>query len=101
MIDWFLAFLLTCAIELPLVAAVAPRGRRRRTAVDSIAINLVTHPLAWLAVTGGWLPWGGTEILVTLAEATLYVAVARLALPRAVLAALLANGVTAALSFAL
>ncbi|MFO1076983.1 MAG: hypothetical protein U1E73_04565 [Planctomycetota bacterium] len=97
--SWFAAFLLTCACEIPIVAAVAPRGQRRRAAVDALAANLLTHPLAWYAYAAEWLSWGAVETLVVVVEAAVYALVTRLSWPRAALASLLANGVTMALSF--
>ena len=87
MTDWLLAFLITVAVELPIVAACAPRDLRRRAAVDSAFANLVTHPLAWLAVTRQLLSWTAAETLVTLVEALVYRGITRLAWPRAAAAA--------------
>lgn len=98
---WLFAFALTVSCELPLVALVAPRGLRRRAAVDSIAVNLCTHPLAWLAVQQLDLPWLAVEIAVLVSEVLAYHNVTRMPWLRAVLAATLANVVTASLSFAL
>ena len=98
--NWPTAFALTAAIELPLVAAVAPSALRRRAALDSLAVNLLTHPLAWLSFGAGWLPWATIELLVLAVEAIAYRTVTRLSWPRALAASALANGVTAALSFA-
>jgi len=97
--NWPAAFALTAAIELPLVVAVAPRALRRRAALDSLAANLLTHPLAWYLLAAELLPWTAIEVGVTAVELAVYRFVTRLPWPRAVLAALLANGVTAALSF--
>lgn len=97
--DWLYAFALTVAIELPIVAACAPRGLRRRGAVDSVFANLVTHPLAWLAVGSGALSWTVVELLVAAVEILVYRGVTRMRWTRAALASLCANGVTAALSF--
>jgi hypothetical protein len=99
--DWPTAFLCTVAIELPLVALVAPAGRRRRAAVDSIAANLLTHPLAWFLFGSALLPWTVVEIGVAGAETVVYRAVTGLRWPRAIAAAMLANTVTATLSFVL
>ena len=80
--DWPAAFALTCAVEVPIVVAMAGRGRRRRTVADAFAANLLTHPLAWLLV-----------------EALVYRGVTRLPPARAFAAAGLANLITASLSF--
>ena len=97
--DWPAAFALTCAVEVPIVVAMAGRGRRRRTIADAFAANLLTHPLAWLLVGHGILPWLVVEVLVFLVEGVLYRGVTRLPTARAVPAAVLANGITASLSF--
>lgn len=97
--NWFVAFLVTCAIELPIVAAIAPRGARRRAPVDALAANLLTHPAAWYLVRAAAASWLAVELGVTAAELLVYRAVTRMSLPRAALAACCANGVTAALSF--
>lgn len=96
---WLYAFLLTAAIELPIVALLAGRGKRRRGATDSIGANLVTHPIAWFLVRSMEAPWLAVEIGVFVAECLIYRQVTRMPWLRAVAAALLANGVTAALSF--
>lgn len=97
--DWPTAFLCTVAVELPLVALVAPRGQRRRAAVDSIAANLLTHPLAWFTFGSGLLPWAVVEAGVAGVEFAVYRFVTQLRWPVAAAAALIANAVTAALSF--
>lgn len=97
--NWFTAFALTCAVEIPLVLAVAPRGLRRRAAIDAFAANLLTHPIAWYAYAAEWLSWSSVEALVVVVEASIYAIVTRMAWPRAAAASLLANGVTMALSF--
>lgn len=97
--DWPAAFALTCAVEVPIVVAMAGRGRRRRTVADAFAANLLTHPLAWLLVGHGILPWLVVEVLVLLVEALVYRGVTRLPPARAFAAAGLANLITASLSF--
>jgi len=97
--NWPTAFLLTAAIEMPIVMAAAPRGLRRRAALDSLAANLLTHPLAWYLFALELVPWTAIELGVTAVELLVYRLVTRLPWRRAALAALLANTVTAALSF--
>lgn len=92
------ALLLTIAVELPIVVALAPRPMRRRALVDGGAFNLFTHPLAWLAVLHLGLGWWPVEAAVTLTELALYRGLTRLSWRRAALVACVANGVTAALS---
>lgn len=96
---WLIAFALTVGCELPLVAAVAPAGLRARAALDSVFANLLTHPLAWLAIRGlGW-SWTGVELAVLAAEAGIYRGVTRLGWGRALCCAAAANLTTAGLSF--
>lgn len=40
--------LLTIAVELAVVAAMSPRGKRNDVLAACVALNLVTHPLATL-----------------------------------------------------
>ena len=96
---WLYAFLLTCAIELPIVVMCAGAGKRRRAAMDSLAANLVTHPAAWYLVRSMLLPWLAVELAVAAAELLIYRGVTKLSWGRATAAAVLANGVTAAMSF--
>ena len=98
--NWATAFALTCAVELPIVARIAPTNLRRRAAWDSLAANLLTHPLAWYAVRELGASWWLVEGCVVVAEALVYVGCTRLPAGRAWLLALFANAVTAALSFA-
>ena len=97
--DWPAAFALTCAVEVPIVVAMARRGRRRRAVADAFAANLLTHPLAWLLVGHGILPWLVVEVLVLLVEAIVYRTVTRFPPARAFAAAGRANLITASLSF--
>jgi hypothetical protein len=96
---WLEAFLLTVVIELPLVTGLAPRRARRRVPLDVFAINLCTHPLAWLAVVHLGVSWWLVESAVLLAELALYRAVTGLTWPRAALVASVANGVTAGVAW--
>ncbi|MCA3007160.1 MAG: hypothetical protein INH34_02165 [Phycisphaerales bacterium] len=100
MIGWATAFALTVVIEAPLAALAAPRGRRRDAVVDSLALNLVTHPNAWWSVQQWPGRWTEVELAVLAVETLGYALVTRIGLSRGFLVAALANGVTAALSFA-
>lgn len=94
MISWPAACALTVALELPLVAALAPPGRRRRAVLDGALLNLLTHPLAWGAVLGlGW-PLLPVEAAVTAAEALGYRVVTGLTWRRAGLVSLACNALT-------
>lgn len=96
--SWLLAFVLTCAVEFAIVLALAPPPRRR-VAADSLAANLLTHPLAYLLVARGWLGFWPTEAAVFGVEAAIYARVSRLPAPRAAAISFAANGVTLAMSF--
>jgi len=98
---WFAAFLLTVALELPIVLALVPPHVRRRAWVDGLAVNCVTHPLAWWAVLHQGVGWWPVEGVVTLTELVSYRGVTGLSWRRAALVACAANGVTAALSWLL
>lgn len=95
---WLLAFALTCAVEFPIVAALAPTPRIR-VAIDSLAANLCTHPMAYWLVTHGWLGFWPTEAAVCVVEAAIYLGASRLPWQRAAAISLAANGVTMAMSF--
>ena len=47
-----LALALTQVIELPVAAALAPRGARGRVLATLFFANLLTHPIAWWLVAG-------------------------------------------------
>lgn len=96
---WFWSFALTVLVELPIVLAAAPPPLRRRILGDAVLVNLFTHPLAWISIRRfGW-SWTGVELAVALTELLVYRRITGLPLRRAAVAALLANGVTAGLSF--
>lgn len=97
MIDplWCNAFLLTLGVEVPLVVALAPRGRRRYFAGIAVGVQLLTHPLAWLAFTDGIMGWWTVEAAVVIVEAIVY-AIASASPLRAFTMSLLANASSAA-----
>lgn len=97
--NWYEAFLLTCAVELPIVAFCANKARRRRAATDSLGANLVTHPTAWYLANSLMMSWHAVELGVLAAEILIYRTITGLTWIRAIAAATLANGITAALSF--
>jgi hypothetical protein len=100
-VSWGFAFVGTLLLELPLYTLLLRRrlGTTRAVAVAA-AINLATHPLAWLAISAQVLPFIAVETCVWLTE-TLLIYVAGRALARAVpfhealLAALAANALSA------
>jgi len=87
--------LLTIVLELAVVSLLAPRGARWRFVATGLFLNLLTHPLGYLALLwarGGWM---AIELLIALGEAVGYRGVARASWPRAVLLAVSSNLVTA------
>lgn len=97
--SWLIAFLLTVAIELPVVVAllrVAEPSLRRRAALGVFA-QLLSHPLVWFVFPQ--LPMAPeaslalSELWALGSECVFYaVALPRLRPARALLLALLANG---------
>ena len=57
--EWLAAFLFTCAIELPIYAALlGPHFRRKWAPVAlGLFVNLLTHPALWY-VMPRWSPYG-------------------------------------------
>ena len=97
--SWFAAFVLTLAVEVPLVLAMLRREEPQlaRLAVLVVTVNLATHLVVWYVATQ-LLRVGTIEYVVAaetwaiLAEALFYVAAIRgLTLARAVLVAGVAN----------
>ena len=93
-------FLLTVVTELLLVAVLAPRGRRATFLGICLAVNAITHPIAFeLSARTG--PGGivGIELGVIAVEAIGYRIAGRCGLRRALLVAGLANGITWLMSY--
>ncbi len=97
---WFAAFVLTLAVEVPIVAWLLRRAEPvlwRRVALAVFA-NLVTHPAVWyvfsqLFVVGTVEYTLAAEAWAIAAEAVFYAVVIRgLGVPRAVVVAVVANG---------
>jgi hypothetical protein len=97
---WFTAFVLTLAIELPIVAWLLRRAEpdlRRRLALAVFA-NLMTHPAVWyvfsqLFLIGTLVYALAAEGWAIAAEAVFYaVAIRGLGLRRAIVLAVFANG---------
>ncbi len=104
---WFLAFVLTVVIEVPIVLALTRDSRvplPKRAALAFFA-QLMTHPAVWFIFPA--LPWGSrhttfvaSELFAWLAEAAFY-ALADVAPStlRAVAVAAVANGASLAIGF--
>ena len=97
--DWFVAFVLTLAIEVPVAAYLLRRAEpdRLRLVVLIVFANLATHPIVWYVLTQPFLigTWGYVlvaEAWAVAAEAVFYAVVFRgLAARRAVAVAVVAN----------
>jgi hypothetical protein len=96
---YFVAIAATIAVEALVLSLLTRRPDRRRAVVASVFVNCLTHPIAWVLNSGGLALFVAVELAVTAAEAWLYAAVVPAKLPRALLWSVVANGVTAALSF--
>jgi len=74
MIEWLLAFVATCAIELAVVYWLGPRHPRRLGV--ALAAQVATHPFVWLAMAA--LPGSQlarlacVELWATLVETAVY-----------------------------
>lgn len=96
---WFMAFVLTVAIEAPIVLWVLRRAEpdRRRLGALAVFANLVTHPVVWYVITQILLVGTLAYTLVaegwaTGAEAVFYwVTIRGLARRRALVVAVVAN----------
>lgn len=97
--NWPTAFALTLLIELPLVALLAPTTHRRRALGDGLGANLLTHPLAYGLFGAGLVAWTPLELGVAAIELLVYRLVTGLPWWRAALVSLVANGVSATMSF--
>lgn len=95
-----LALALTLLIEVPLALALVGPGKRRRAAWDAPLLNLLTHPLAWVAYRRVGAPLLLVEVVVTLVEAAGYAWVTGLTARRALLVSSTCNLVTTLLGVA-
>lgn len=86
--------LLTIAIELPVAMVFLPAKLRSRAVPVVICMNMVTHPLAWQAVSHGAL-WWIVEAVVTITEMLIFSWLFSSIRYRAALAAFGANIATA------
>lgn len=87
------AFAATVATELVVLALLAPAGERARLVKAALALNAITHPLAFTFAHE--LGWAITEALVFAVEAGL-LALIGIAARRALAWSLVANAVSAA-----
>lgn len=90
---------LTIGIEVAIALLIIPREMWKRRLGDVVLANLVTHPLATVAVWRLGIPWLVAEVAVTAGEAVIYRFVSGFAWSRAVLLSFACNAVTASLSF--
>ena len=103
---WFRAFLLTVAIEGPIVLAMTRDATMswRRRAPLVVAAQLMTHPLVWYVFPSLSFPRRTTFVLSELfawaAEAAFYAAAQVTSSPlRAVAVSALANGASVAIGY--
>ncbi len=117
MLDWLVAYLLTCAVEISLVVALvrrlgwAPGSARPLAETVALAWALqLTHPLLWLVGTPDVARLVAAEVSVTVVEVTALAAWvigrcgadrSRTTWGRAVLVTVVANGSSLALGLLL
>lgn len=117
MLDWLVAYLLTCAVEIPLVVALvrrlgwAPGSALPLAETVALAWALqLTHPLLWLVGTPDVAQLVAAEVAVTVVEGTALAAWvigrcgadrSRTTWGRAVLVTVVANGSSLALGLLL
>ncbi|MTD14293.1 hypothetical protein GIS00_10070 [Nakamurella sp. YIM 132087] len=54
--EWAVAFVFTCVIEVPIYTLLLRRWCRWPVGLLlAIGVNLLTHPLLWILLAGGWL----------------------------------------------
>lgn len=113
MLDWLVAYLLTCAVEIPLVVALVRQPGWKPGSVHPLAETValawalqLTHPLLWLVGTPDVARLVVAEVAVTFIEGTALAAWAigrcgadpsRTTWGRAMLVAVVANGSSLAL----
>lgn len=100
--DWFPAFVITVALEIPVVLFLLRRAEPGlvRLGVLVVFANLATHPVVWFVITQLMLVGTPPYVLVAetwaiAAEALFYGTVIRgLSVRRAIVVAVAANGVS-------
>lgn len=90
---------MTIAVEVLIALLIVPRAMWRHRIGDVVLANLVSQPLATLAVYDFATPWIVAELGVAVGEAVIYRYLSGFAWSRAVLLSVTCNAVTAALSF--
>jgi hypothetical protein len=96
---YFFTLGLTVVVEVLVALLLMPRGSRRRRIGDVVLANLISHPLATLAVRNYGLPWLAAELAVAVLETLVYRSLSGFVWRRAILISLACNAVTAAMSF--
>ncbi|MCA9320153.1 MAG: hypothetical protein KDB53_05435 [Planctomycetes bacterium] len=96
---WFW-FALTIVLELLCVAGICHLRRRPIPWLATVALNWVTHPIAYWLIDSRTLGFWPTETLVVLAEALGYRAFAGRGWGEALLLSLAANGLTIGVALA-
>jgi hypothetical protein len=96
---YFFTLGLTLVVEVLVALLVLPRASWSTRLVDVMIANLVSHPLATLAVRSLGTPWTLAEIAVAVGEAAIYRYLSGFPWRRAILLSLVCNVVTAAMSF--
>lgn len=85
----------TLMLEIGAVAALAPGGVRRRAVAVCAAVNLCTHPLAFMLQRQGFADLLLLELLVTAVELLVYWRLLPLSALRCAVLAVVANLVSA------
>lgn len=105
---WFAAFLLTLAVETPLVAVLLRpcEGRLGRRVLIAVFASLATHPIVWFIFPAlPFAPWPrflASELWAIVTEALFFgLAVRGLSTPRAAATSLAANTASALCGLAL
>ena len=99
MTHYFFLLGLTIAVEVAVALVIMPRVLWKTRLGDVVIANLVSHPLATLAVWEIDVPWIAAELAVTALEAMIYRYLSGFSWRKAGLLSLACNAVTAALSF--
>lgn len=101
-LPWF-ALVLTIAIETPLYLLLLRDDDVPvwESLLTGVAVNCITHPVAWQAIQGWGLPWLGVEVAVVLVEMSILRFVFGLPWRRLLWIAGVINGITALIGLVL